>query len=41
MLHFWTLCIVWDSSGDIVSDDSLDDRGLEIPGGEKDYFSLL
>lgn len=41
MLHFWTLSIVWDSSGDMVPDDGLDDRGLEIPGGERDGFSLL
>ena len=41
MLHFITLYSVWDSSGDIVSDGGLDNRGLEVPGGARDGLSLL
>jgi len=41
MLHSWTLYSVWDSSGDIVPDGGLDDRGFEVPGGTRDGLSLL
>jgi len=41
MLHSCILSIVLDSSGDIVPEDGLDDRRLEVPGGARDGSFLL